>query len=436
MPKPLLIITYYWPPGSSPGVQRWLKFVKYLPEFGWQPIILTVKNGSFPAEDPSLMEEIPDEVITYRASSIEPFALYNLLRGKQGKKVEVGMGNIKNNPGMLSRFANYIRANFFIPDARIGWNFWASRKMKNIIRKHQVKMVVTTGPPHSTHLMGLNLKANFPEVKWMADLRDPWTTVYYNQLLNRTEKAKQKDRQLETKVLKKADCVSVISEGMKREFEDRSKQIDVLYNGYDPEDMPDDYSLPKEHFIISYIGNFKVSQNIPAFWKALSRAISEHPSGKEVRFQIVGNVTGAILDALKLYKLEPYVNISPFVPHKEATKLMKECHLLYLPIPDTGNNKSIITGKIFEYLASRTPILGIGPEKGDAARLLNECERKEMLEYHEEEAIYNRLIRSLDKWQERNGEKEEVSSDAHLSLTRRALTRQLSNILNQLLKND
>jgi glycosyltransferase involved in cell wall biosynthesis len=429
MSKAVLIITYYWPPGSSPGVQRWLKFVKYLPELGWQPYILTVKNGSFPAEDASLMDEISEEVRTYRASTIEPFALYNMLRGKKGKSVEVGMGNIKGNKSLLSRIANYIRANYFIPDARKGWNFFAAHKMKEIIRRHNIEAVVTTGPPHSTHLLGFKLKKQFPEIPWLADFRDPWTSVYYNQLLNRTKRAEEKDYQLETQVLKTADEVSVISEGMKEEFKDRAENIHVLYNGYDPDDMASNPNPDHQHFEIAYIGNFKHSQNVPAFWNALSRLIKEHPKGKKIRLKIVGNIAQNINSALETYELNDFTMREPFVPHKIATRYMQEADVLYLPIPDIGNNKSIITGKIFEYLAARTPVLAIGPEDGDAAALLKTCERDEMLAYTAEEVIYKRLKNYFDHWINLNGQQVAIESDAHLKLTRKAITEKLSDIL-------
>ena len=429
MSKPILIITYYWPPGSSPGVQRWLKFVKYLPELGWQPIILTVRNGSFPAEDPSLLEEVPAEVITYRARSWEPFAIYNWLRGKKGKQVEVGMGNIKGKSGWLARLANYIRANYFIPDARKGWNWFAAPKMKEIIQKHGIELVVTTGPPQSTHLLGLTLKSSMPGLSWMADFRDPWTSVYYNQLLNRTARANKKDQALESRVLRTADRVSVISEGMRREFEDRAKKIDVIYNGYDPEDMPEQATAPAEKFILSYIGNFKHSQNIESFWKVLARLVSDHPRGDDLRFRITGNVTPVVKQAIQLHGLSRHVEVQAFVPHREATRLMVESHVLYLPIPDIGNNRSIITGKIFEYLASRTPILAVGPVNGDAARLLASCDREPMMDYQEEAQIYDMLKQHLDHWVNSGGQKAEVTSDAHLSLTRRSQAEKLSDTL-------
>jgi hypothetical protein len=426
----VLIISYYWPPGSSPGVQRWLKFTKFLPSLGIQPFVLTVKNGSFPSYDESLLDEVPKEVKVYRTRAIEPFALYNMLRGKTGKQVEVGMGNIKNDQNLLSKVANYVRSNYFIPDARVGWNFGAIKKAKKIIQKEQIDLIITTGPPHSTQLIGLQLKTWKPDLKWIADLRDPWTRIYYNQFLNRSKKAQRKDQTLENQVVQKADLLTVVSPGMRDEFSDRAKNIEVVYNGYDEDDLSNIKPQRNDQFVLSYVGNFKASQHIPAFWRALKRMIHEVPEGT-IRFKLVGNRSEVIDRQIQEVLGWDAVIEKPFLPHDQALAEMMNSSLLFLPIPQQGNNKSIITGKIFEYLAVRRPILSIGPLDGDAASILRTSERAAMIDYDDEELIFKRLWQEYQNWQNRNKTPLTHTSDAHKVFTRKGMASKMVSLIKQ-----
>ncbi|NCG29740.1 MAG: hypothetical protein GWP27_04630 [Bacteroidetes bacterium] len=193
--KKALILTYYWPPGSGPGVQRWLKFCKYLPEFGWDTKVITVNNGSYPSVDSSLENDIPEGLEIHKTKTIEPFAIYNALRGKKGKSVEVALASVKGKQSPFSKFANYVRSNYFIPDARVGWNTYSFPKAIELIKKDRPDVIITTGPPHSTHLVGQRLHKMF-DIPWVADFRDPWTTIYYNQFLLRTDSSIRKDTAL------------------------------------------------------------------------------------------------------------------------------------------------------------------------------------------------------------------------------------------------
>jgi glycosyltransferase involved in cell wall biosynthesis len=349
-----------------------LKFVKYLPEFGYEPTVVTVENGSYPATDESLLEDIPNGTRVIHTKTREPFEIYNLLRGKKGKSVEVGMGNLKGKRSLLKSIAAYIRANYFIPDARKGWNPYAIKAVKAQLSTDDYHAILTTGPPHSTHLVGQKIK-NATGIKWVADFRDPWTSMYYNKFLPKTGRTKRKDAILESGVLKTADLTVVLSKGMAKEFEDRARQLHIIYNGYDP----DDFNIDKEKlsgdptkFTLSYIGNFKVNQNIQSLWLALKRAIREIPEFADTfALRTVGNVNTEIASSIVKHGLERYWERLPFVPHHDAIQYMKSASLLLQPIPMAENNAYILTGKMFEYLASRTPILAIGPMGGEADRL-------------------------------------------------------------------
>ena len=172
-----LIITYYWPPSGGAGIQRWLKFAKYLPEFGWQPVILTVneQHAVYPLTDNSLEKEVANNITVYRTAATNWFRFYS---SNKAKVPSAGFASNLNNSikGKISRF---IRGNFFIPDPRRGWNKFAFAKACEIIEKENITTIITTSPPHSTQLIGLKLKKKFKELKWIADLRDPWTDIYY-----------------------------------------------------------------------------------------------------------------------------------------------------------------------------------------------------------------------------------------------------------------
>ncbi|MFW6101648.1 MAG: glycosyltransferase, partial [Bacteroidota bacterium] len=272
--KKVLIVTYYWPPGSGPGVQRFLKMSKFLYAFGWEPVILTVKNGSYPSTDPSLTKDIPEKLQIFKTKTIEPFSLYNKLTGGKGKQVGVGLIGFQHKTNLLKKISLFIRANIFLPDARRGWIPFAFKKAKYLHSKNKLHAVVTTGPPHSTHFIGLKLKKKF-SLPWLVDMRDPWTNNFFNKALPRTRYTKKLEKKFEDKILTNADFITTVSPGLKKEFQDRNQNIQVIYNGYDQEDIPEPAQYKSSEFSLSYIGNLKPNQNIPALWKAIKEMEDE-----------------------------------------------------------------------------------------------------------------------------------------------------------------
>lgn len=431
--KKVLIITYYWPPASGPGVQRFLKFVKYFSSFGVHSTILTVKDGSFPATDETLLDDVPMEVVVYKTKTVEPFAIYNSLRGKKGKELEVGMANIKDTTSFFGKIARWVRSNIFIPDARVGWNSYATRKALHVIKEDNIDTIITTGPPHSSHLIGKYLKENNDTIKWIADLRDPWTSIYYEKYLNRSENSKARNQKLEDDVLKTADHVVVVSEGMKREFQDRANAISIIPNGYDGEDIPTTAPKKSEKFVLSYIGSFKANQNINVFWQALATLIAQDKTFANVfELRLTGNINQEIKDAIDAYSLSNHVAYEGYVKHSEAVVKMTNAQLLYLPIPDAENNKMILTGKIFEYMASRTPILAIGPKDGNAADTLRACERGEMYGYEDQEGIQQKILDTYHAWKTNGHLNVLEESDVYMSYERKALTRVYADLVNRM----
>ncbi len=432
--KKILIITYYWPPAAGPGVQRLLKTAKFLPEFGWKPYVITVKDGTYSSTDDSLVNDIPKEAEVYKTKTKEPFKIYEKLTGNKGSSKSVGMINLNKSKNPIKRLSLYIRANCFIPDPRKGWKKYAVQKASELIERENIKFLITTSPPHSTHLIGLELQKKH-NIKWIADFRDPWTNLYFNKMLPRSKRTIHKDKKLEDSVVKNADFITTVSHGLKKEFEDRNKHIDIIYNGFDEKDIPKDKNKEKkEHFYLSYTGNFKPNQNVEDLWEAISSIKKENKDFKEkFRLKITGNTDSGILADIKKYQLEENLIIQGYVKHHEATRIMSDSDLLLFVIPNAENNKLIITGKLFEYLATANPMLSIGPTDGNAAQIIEEANRDKMINYSDISAIKERLLHYFNYWLQHT-EKFQYQNDV-LKYSRKNQTAKLVEILNKLNEN-
>lgn len=369
--KKVLIITYYWPPGSGAGVQRWLKFVKYLPQYGWEPLVLTVdpSYAAYPAVDQTLEDDIPPGTKIFRTRAVDYFTL---LRKNNTKLPSAGFASGDENSfkGKLLRF---IRGNFFIPDPRRGWNGYAFRKACEIISKEEIDHVITTSPPHSTQLIGLKLKKRFPQLRWMADLRDPWTDIYYYKKFYHTLPAAIADRHFEKEVLRNADKLITVGKSLKSIFSSKAEgienKISVITNGYDDDDFSGYMPLKPERFTITYTGTLSDHYPVYGFLKAL-RSIAD--TGTDFRLRFVGMVSSGTRRSILSITGYDKVEFIPYSKHSEAIHYLAESSALLLIIPDHSSNKSIITGKLFEYLASGKPIICLGPEDGDAATIIRE----------------------------------------------------------------
>jgi len=396
--KKVLIFTYHWPPGSGPGVQRFLKFCKYLPKYGWEPIVITVKDGSYPSIDESLIDDIPEGLEVHKTKTFEPFTIYNALRGKKGKSVSVGLIGIKDRKSPIQKLSMHVRANYFIPDARKGWKTYALKAAEKVINQNDIDLIISTGPPHSTHLIGMELqeKHNIP---WVADMRDPWTEIHYNKDLPRSEKTKEKDLALERKALTAASHVITVSDGLKEQLEKYNEATSVVYNGFDEDDYKPLEPFKTEKFTLAYIGNLKPNQHIKTLWRVLLELCNENEQFKQhFRLELTGNVHEVIVNEIKSLGLENNLNAYPFVEHRESVKRMqKSCMLLFI-VPQTEKNNLILTGKLFEYLASGTPLLSTGPVAGNAAKIIAGCSRGTLLDYNNEIGIKESLLKAFDSW--------------------------------------
>ncbi|OAN64129.1 hypothetical protein A8B79_14135 [Balneola sp. EhC07] len=388
----VLIITYYWPPSGGSGVQRWVKFAKYLPKFNIEPFVLTVENGTYPLVDDSLKDEVSSTLKVFRSKSIEPYSLFGGLTGKTDKEVSTPSTAFSNDGSLLKKIGIWIRANFFIPDARIGWVPFAFKKAETIISEYGIEQVITTGPPNSTHLIGLKLKTKYPDLNWIMDMRDPWSQIFYNQHLPRTDRASKKDISLEKKCLTKADEVIVVSDSMNKVQQSVfDRHYHTITNGFDHEDfeLTNDKRNP-DALSIKYVGSMTEAAIPHSFFKALSSL--DDDLRKKIKVSFFGSFNEKVKEIINRYELQDLISYHGYIPHKAAKKEMQTADLLLLVIPDTEDNELIITGKIFDYIGAQKPILFIGPQKGDAAKLITEFNLGLTFGYDDTDKLAEKLI--------------------------------------------
>jgi len=367
--KKVLIVTYYWPPAGGPGVQRWLKFVKYLPSYGIEPIVYIPENPNYPILDESLLTEIPDTITTVKHPIKEPYKKARLFSKSHSKTISKGIIHMPKNQSLVEKLLLFIRGNFFIPDARKNWVKPSVTFLSDYLIAHDIDAIITTGPPHSLHLIGLQLRQDLG-LRWIADFRDPWTTIGYHKKLKLTSLAKSKHKVLESKVLQAADTIIVTSNTTKTEFKAiTNKPITVITNGYDVEQIPE-VTLDRT-FTLSHIGSLLSERNPEVLWRVLSDLVVEHTTFKnDFKLKLIGAVSIEVLNAIEKHKLSTFLSHTPYVSHNEALKLQREAQVLLLVEINSEETKCIIPGKLFEYMAAERPIIGIGPKGSDIAQIL------------------------------------------------------------------
>lgn len=371
--KRVLIITYYWPPNGGAGVYRWLKLSKLLPEHGWQPVIYTPENPEVVADDPGLLKDVRADIEVVKRPITEPFNLYKRFTGRSTKeKVQVGFLNEKKQGGWKEDFALWVRSNFFIPDARVWWVRPSVKFLKEYLREHPVDAIITTGPPHSMHLIGLELKRALG-VKWIADFRDPWTDIDFYAQLKLTSWADAKHKRLEGEVLREADQVLTVSWHWADDLRKLGAgNVEVVTNGYDPDDLPSPPEPVDEAFSLVHIGSLSPTRNAPELWAALKMIRDEDPAfAAKFKLRFVGPVDHTIAESVEKAGLGAHLERTGRVRHEEAMREMQRARVLLLLVNDTPNLLGILPGKLFEYVSTGRPILGVGPTEGDVSRVLD-----------------------------------------------------------------
>jgi len=398
MKKKVLIITYYWPPAGGPGVQRWLKFVKYLPEFNIEPIVFIPENPNYPLIDESLVAEVSNNVTIIKHAINEPYKWARFLSKKSSKTISKGIISEHKKQSLVEKLMLYIRGNFFIPDARVGWVEPSVNYLSDYIKKESIHTIITTGPPHSVHLIGFKLK-EILGIKWLADFRDPWTTIGYHKQLKLTKKSKAKHKALEDQVLNAADQIIVTSLNTKKEFEAITSQpIEVITNGYDDESIVN-FEMDSK-FTISHIGSLLSKRNPKNFWKILGDLVEENPEfAKDFQLRFVGVVSEKILDFLYDIGLSDYIDNVGYVSHKESIVFQKKSQIILLVEIDSDDTKCIIPGKLFEYIVSGRPIISIGPKDTDVEKIIKETNTGNYFNYDDYESLKRIILEHYKAFQ-------------------------------------
>jgi glycosyltransferase involved in cell wall biosynthesis len=417
----VLIITYYWPPAGGSGVQRWLKFVKYLQDFGIEPIVYTVDNANYPKSDTSLENQVPKNITILKQPIWEPTDILFWKKKNQQKK------DISNSTN--SKVLSFVRGNFFIPDPKVFWVKSSVKYLKGYLKNHNIDTVISTGPPHSMHLIAQQLQKQ-TNIKWIADFRDPWTNLYYNKEFKQLSFAKNKHLKLEKNVLKSADCVITVSNSLKKEFEKNANRVEVITNGFDDEVLQD-FSIKLDvKFSISYIGLLPKQSNPKVLFEVLKNICSENEGfQKDLDLNFIGDISDEVLKEIELNQLTNNSNFVGYVSHQKAIEYQKKSQILLLLIPNVENAEGILTGKLFEYLTAKRPILAIGPTEGDLSVILQNTKAGSVIDYNDKVSLKAEILKMYEDFK---GNGLGVTSKNIDQFHRKQLTNQLAAVIKSL----
>lgn len=435
--KRVLIITYYWPPTGGSGVQRWVKFARYLPQEGWQPVIYTPENPEQLAVDTTLEAEVPAEAEIIKTRITEPYELYKKFLRKSGhskEAVEVNPVNAQNK-SFLQKVAMWIRGNLFRPDPRCMWIGPSVRFLKKYLKEHPVDLIVSTGPPQSMHLIGRRL-ARETGLPWVADFRDPWTKIFYFKHLSMMKSTVKWHERMERKVLDEADTVVAVSPLVQKEFQEMTQTpVELITNGFDENDFiaaghPEAAGGADADFVITHTGLFAADGNPTVLWEVLAeKCLNDKQFKEKLKIKLIGRTDIQITEALEKAGLTENCIDMGYQPHAAAVEEQRKASLLILPLRKEPEYKAVLPGKLFEYLASWRPVLGIGQPDGAMSMVLNTTKTGVVLDWNDRKSI----ARYVDFCWEKHKKGELNVEDADISrFTRRELTASMARLFDTL----
>ncbi|RLZ12786.1 glycosyltransferase [Faecalibacter macacae] len=426
--KKILIITYYWPPAGGPGVQRWLKFTKYLPEFGYEPHVYIPENPSYPIIDETLAKDINPKVKIVKNKIWEPYQLAEKLNPKN-KAYKSGHFEKKESQSFMSKLSVFIRGNFFIPDARKFWINPSIEFIQDYIQKENIDTIVTSGPPHSLHLIGLGLKKLNPKLRWIADFRDPWTQISYHKELKLTTWAAKKHKDLEHEVMSKANLVLATSYTDGDNFKKiGAKRVEVITNGF--EEVKQETEKDKEYFHITYSGGLEMLRNPLSLWKAINDLSKSNSSFKnDLKLNFYGSLADDVKQTIVDEGLNSNLVVHGYVSHQESLDAINKANVLLLTNFDNVASKGIIPGKLFEYMATGNPILAVGPNEADVEKILLKTKAGEYFNHQEVEKIKSTILNIYNQWLVNPKSKFMTNEKEVQQFNRKNLTKKLAEII-------
>ncbi len=429
--KKVLIITYYWPPSSGAGVQRWLKMTKYLPESGWDPVIYTPENPEAPVLDDSLARDVPKETLVLKRKIREPYKLYKIFIGlRKDSGINAGFLSEKQKPRIREKLSVWFRGNFFIPDARKFWINPSVRFLLRHLKNHPVHAIVSTGPPHSMHIIALKLREKL-HIPWLADFRDPWTNIDFYTALKLSKRADRKHHRLEQKVLNKADKIVTIGWTLAEELTKLgAEHVDVITNGFDPDDFARVQKNKDPAFVLTHIGALNKDRNPVTLWKVLSDLSKSNEEFRaHVLLRLIGKNDYSVLNSIKEFNLTDMVECIDHLDHRDVIRYLYRSSVQLLAVNKTPNMNVIIPGKLFEYLASSRPIISIGPTDGDAAKVISKYGAGGTTAFNDETGLRALLLKYYEQY--RSG-KDETPSLPIQQFSRKTLADEMAGLLDKL----
>ncbi len=421
--KKVLIITYYWPPGGGSGVRRWLNFSNLLHQHNWQPVIFRPTNAEYPSTDESLLRDIHPDTEIVGCPITEPYQLYAKFIGRKGNAVKPGVLFQDAKPGFKEKLSVWVRSNFFIPDAKMLWIRPANKWLTRYLKENPVDLVVSTGPPHTTHLIAMKVANRFG-IPWIADFRDPWTEIDFFHQLKLTRLTLWQHKRLEHRVLTQSTAQLTVSQSWGRDLARLgARNVHVITNGFDEANFSSHQVSLDRQFTITHLGSINNDRNQTPFWQALRELIDENPQlGEKLSIKMIGDLVDAVKKDIGKYNLDPFCQFIPFMNHDDAMKAIASSRVLYLPLNNTPNVNGIIPGKVFEYLAVKRPILAIGPTDGDTAAVLNEASNGVVCNFGDKTKMKEALLMLFHQYEQGI---DRIESDNYKKFSRSGLTQKL-----------
>lgn len=437
--KRVLVISYYWPPSGGSGVQRWVKMCKYLPSCGWQCVVYTPLNPALTARDETLAADIPSDVEVLRRPILEPGQFARKATGSQVTPINSQKKSLKQ------RIAMWIRGNCFIPDPRVLWVGPSVAYLKRYLSEHPVDAIVSTGPPHSMHLIALRL-SRATGIPWVADFRDPWTKMFYFKHLSLGKWSLRRHEALERKVLDGASAVVAVSPLVADDFRGMTATpVKLITNGFDPDDFAGEASAEPSitpdtkrggadalpgRFTLLHAGLFAADGNPESLWQAIAQLRAENPDfARDFRLVLCGKTDRQVLASIGAAGLGDCLTDLGYLDHTSVVARMQKASVLMLPLRKEPEYKATLPGKLFEYLASRRPVIGIGQKDGAMAAILHETGNGTTFEWNETAAMKEWLLENFQRWQ--SGSLGSVASDIS-KYSRKSLAAAYAALLNTL----